>query len=167
MRHQKGVAKLGKTQSHRRAMLRNMVTSLLQHERIRTTEPKAKEARRYAERMITWGKRGDLAARRLAARFVNDETVLKRLFDEVAPKLADRKGGYTRITHTGPRKGDGADMVLLELVTHSQPRAKKGNRKNATRLVPFSTGEAKAKGRGKKAAAKAPAADAGEAVASA
>ena len=151
MRHQKGVAKLGKTQSHRRAMLRNMVTSLLMHERIRTTEPKAKEARRYADRMITWGKRGDLAARRLAARFVNDETVLKRLFDEVAPKLADRKGGYTRITHTGPRKGDGADMVLLELVTQSQPRAKKSNRKNATRLVPFQTGEAK-KGRGKKAA---------------
>ena len=165
MRHQKGVAKLGKTQSHRRAMLRNMVTSLLQHERIRTTEPKAKVARRYAERMITWGKRGDLAARRLAARFVNDETVLKRLFDEVAPKLADRKGGYTRITHTGPRKGDGADMVLLELVTHSQPRAKKGNRKNATRLVPFQTGEAK-KGRGKKAA-KAPEAPEAEAQATA
>jgi len=160
MRHQKGVAKLGKTQSHRRAMLRNMVTSLLMHERIRTTEPKAKEARRYAERMITWGKRGDLAARRLAARFVNDETVLKRLFDEVAPKLADRKGGYTRITHTGPRKGDGADMVLLELVTQAQPRAKKGNRKNATRLVPFQTGEAK--GRGKKAT-KAPAAEVAEA----
>ena len=159
MRHQKGVAKLGKSQAHRRAMLRNMVTSLLRHERIRTTAPKAKVARRYAEHMITLGKKGGLHARRQAAAFINDETVLKKLFDELAPKFGERTGGYTRLMRMGPRKGDGADMAILELVTQSQPRAKKkSNRKTAARLLPFQTAaEAKSgKGRRKKAA-KAPA----------
>lgn len=161
MRHQKGVAKLGKSQAHRRAMLRNMVTSLLRHERIRTTAPKAKVARRYAEQMITLGKRGGLHARRQAAAFLMDETVLKKLFDDLAPKFTERAGGYTRLMRMGPRKGDGADMAILELVTQSQPRKKKSNRKTAARLQPFQTpADAKAsKGRGKKAPKK-PAADA-------
>ncbi|UCE04079.1 MAG: 50S ribosomal protein L17 [Candidatus Latescibacterota bacterium] len=137
MRHQVAVRKLGRTTAHRRAMLRNMVTSLFQHERIRTTTPKAKVARRYAERMITFGKRGDLHARRQAARFINDETVLKKLFDEIAPKMAERPGGYTRILRSGFRKGDAADVAILELVTHSAERTKKGNRKSAERLAEF------------------------------
>ena len=103
MRHQVAVRKLGKTTSHRRAMLRNMVTSLLRHERIRTTTPKAKVARRYVDRMITLGKRGDLHARRTAARFINDETILKKLFEEIAPKFTERNGGYTRIMRAGIR----------------------------------------------------------------
>ena len=113
MRHQRAVRKLGKTTSHRRAMLRNMVTSLLRHERIRTTTPKAKVARRYVDRMITLGKRGDLHARRTAARFINDETVLKKLFDEIAPKFAERNGGYTRIMRDGIRKGDASGLGRL------------------------------------------------------
>src|SRR2546426_11966903 len=106
MRHRVSVRKLGKTPSHRRAMLRNMVTSRFRHERISTTAPKAKEAKRWAERMITFGKRGDLHARRQAARFINDETVLKKLFEEIAPAFESRPGGYTRILRTGVRKGD-------------------------------------------------------------
>ena len=153
MRHQVAVRKLGKTSSHRRAMLRNMVTSLLRHERIRTTTPKAKVARRYAERMITFAKRGDLHARRQAARFINDETVLKKLFDEIAPKFTDRQGGYTRIMRSGVRKGDAADMAYLELVTHSPERPKKvGNRKSRERLAEFRLEEDKSK---KKKSAKA------------
>lgn len=138
MRHQVSVRKLGRTASHRRAMLRNMVTSLMRHERIRTTTPKAKVARRYADRMITLGKRGNLHARRVAARFINDETVLKKLFDEIAPKFVERNGGYTRIMHDGVRKGDAADMAILELVTFSPERPKKiGNRKSRERLAEY------------------------------
>jgi len=138
MRHQVAVRKLGRTASHRRAMLRNMVTSLMKHERIRTTTPKAKVARRYAERMITLGKRGDLHARRTAAKFINDETVLKKLFEEIAPKFTERNGGYTRIMRSGVRKGDAADMAILELVSFSPERPKKiGNRKSRERLAEY------------------------------
>jgi len=150
MRHRNGVAKLSKTPSHRRAMLRNMVTSLLRHERITTTAPKAKEAKRWTERMITLGKRGDLHARRQAAAFVNDETVLKKLFDEIAPAFKERRGGYTRILRTGVRKGDVAEVAILELVTKSPARTKPTNHKTRERLVPFATG----KGRGGKSKAK-------------
>ena len=144
MRHQVAVRKLGRTASHRRAMLRNMVTSLMRHERIRTTTPKAKVARRYAERMITLGKKGDLHARRTAAKFINDETVLKKLFDEIAPKFVERNGGYTRIMRAGIRKGDAADMAILELVSFSPERPKKvGNRKSRERLAEYKI-EAKA-----------------------
>lgn len=137
MRHQVAVRKLGKTTSHRRAMLRNMVTSLFRHERIRTTAPKAKVARRYAERMITFGKRGTLHARRQAARFINDETVLKKLFEEIAPSFSERNGGYTRIVRIGVRRGDASDMAILELVTQSTERQDKGNRKSRERLAKF------------------------------
>jgi len=108
--------KLGVNMSQRRAMLRNIVTSLLKHGRIQTTEARAKELNAFAEKMITLGKRGDLAARRQAMEFLMDETVVKELFDSIAPKYADRQGGYTRIMKNGFRRGDAAEMVLVELV---------------------------------------------------
>jgi large subunit ribosomal protein L17 len=97
-------------------MLRNLVTDLLREGRIMTTDSKAKEARKIAEKMITLGKRGDLHARRQALAVIFDEDVVKKLFDEIAPKYAERNGGYTRILKLGPRQGDGAELVFLELV---------------------------------------------------
>jgi large subunit ribosomal protein L17 len=97
-------------------MLRNLVTDLLREDRICTTECRAKEAGREAEKMITLGKRGDLHARRQALAYIYDETVVKRLFDDIAPKYAERHGGYTRILKLGPRRGDSAETVFLELV---------------------------------------------------
>lgn len=108
--------KLGINMSRRRATLRNIVTSLLKHGRIETTEARAKELHSLAEKMITLGKKGDLAARRQALEFLLDETVVKDLFDTIAPKYADRQGGYTRIMKSGYRRGDAAEMVLVELV---------------------------------------------------
>ena len=116
MRHRISTVKLGRTSSHRRAMLRNMVTSLLREERVQTTLPKARECRRVAERVITFAKRGDLHARRMAGRVVQDNAVLKKLFDEIGPRFAERRGGYTRILKTGFRAGDNAPMSLLELL---------------------------------------------------
>ena len=111
-----GYRKLGREASHRKAMLRNLVTNLLREGRITTTEMRAKEARRVAEKMITLGKRGDLHARRQALAFIYDEDVVKKLFDEIAPNFDDRQGGYTRILKLGPRRGDNAEEVYLELV---------------------------------------------------
>ncbi len=108
--------KLGVRSDHRKMMLRNIVTSLLREERVTTTEARAKELRKLAEKMITLGKRGDLHARRQALAFLLDESVVKKLFDEIAPKYAARQGGYTRILKLGHRRGDGAPMVLVELV---------------------------------------------------
>lgn len=108
--------KLGMTSSHRRAMLRNIVTSLLREERIETTEPRAKELRRIAEKMITLGKRGDLHARRQALAYLLDEDVVTKLFDTLAKRYAERQGGYTRIIKKGYRRGDAANLVLVELV---------------------------------------------------
>lgn len=102
-------------------MLRNMVTSLLRHERIKTTLPKAKEARRYAEKMITLGKKETLAARRRAYRFISDTVVVQKIFDNLAYRYVERKGGYTRIIKIGPRRGDAAEMVFLELVDRPEP----------------------------------------------
>lgn len=107
---------LGRASSHRDLMLRNMVTSLIKNGRIETTVTRAKEARKLAEKMITLAKRGDLHARRQALSFMLDETVVKNLFDEIAPKYAERNGGYTRIMQTGPRRGDAAPMAIIELV---------------------------------------------------
>ena len=112
----KGYRKLGRNSSHRASMLRNLVTDLFRYGRIRTTDCRAKEARREAEKMITLAKRGDLHARRQALAYVYDETVVAKLFDEIGPKYADRQGGYTRILKLGPRQGDNAEMVFLELV---------------------------------------------------
>lgn len=112
----KGYRKLGRPTAHRKAMLRNIVTDLLREERITTTEHRAKEARRTAEKMITLAKRGDLHARRQVLTYVYDEDVVTKLFEEIAPKYTDRNGGYTRILKLGPRRGDNAEVVFLELV---------------------------------------------------
>lgn len=111
-----GYRKLGRPTAHRKAMLRNLVTDLLREGRITTTEMRAKEAGRAAEKMITLGKRGDLHARRQALGYIYDEDVVQELFERIAPKYADRNGGYTRILKLGPRQGDSAEEVFLELV---------------------------------------------------
>jgi large subunit ribosomal protein L17 len=116
MRHGKKGRKLSRTASHRKATLRNMATSLFRHGRIETTTAKAKELRPFAERLITLARRGDVHARRLAARKIQDRQVLGSLFDEIAPRYAERPGGYTRILKLGNRKGDAAEMSLIELV---------------------------------------------------
>ena len=116
MRHRKKGRKLSRTASHKKATLRNMATSLFRHERIETTTAKAKELRPYAERLITLARRGDLHARRLAATKIQDRDVLGKLFGDIAPRFAERPGGYTRILKLGHRKGDAAEMSLIELV---------------------------------------------------
>ncbi|NNB89869.1 50S ribosomal protein L17 [Corallococcus exiguus] len=116
MRHKVGQRKLHRTTSHRLAMLNNMVTSLLEHGAIRTTVPKAKEVRPLAERIITLAKRGGLSNVRLAARTVKDRTVLQKVFSEYKERYASRPGGYTRIVRLGFRRGDAAEMALIELV---------------------------------------------------
>jgi len=122
MRHRKAGKRLGRTASHKKAMIRNMVTSLLEHERIVTTVPKAKEVRRFADRMITLGKRGDLHARRQALSFIQDKDVVAKLFDTLKEEYMERNGGYTRIIRTGTRQGDAADMAILELVNYSEDK---------------------------------------------
>ena len=111
-----GTRKLGRTTDHRMAMLRNLVTSLLENGKISTTVTRAKEVRCLAEKMITLGKKNTLHTRRQALSFITKEDVVTKLFNEIAPKYAERNGGYTRILKTAPRKGDGAEMAILELV---------------------------------------------------
>ena len=111
-----GYRKLGRNSAHRKAMLRNLVTDLFREERITTTDTRAKEARREAEKLITLAKRGDLHARRQALSYIFDESGVTKLFEEIGPRYADRNGGYTRILKLGPRRGDSAEMVFLELV---------------------------------------------------
>ena len=117
MRHRKKGRKLSRTASHKRATMRNMATALFRHGRIETTTAKAKELRPYAERLITLAKRGDLHARRLAATKIQDRVVLGTLFDDIGPRFSERPGGYTRILKLGNRKGDAAEMSLIELVS--------------------------------------------------
>ncbi len=116
MRHRNKGRKLSRTSTHRRAMLKNMATSLFRHERIETTTAKAKELRPFAERLITLARRGDVHARRIAGRKIQDRDVLGKLFDDIAPRYAERPGGYTRILKVDRRKGDAAEMSLIELV---------------------------------------------------
>jgi len=116
MRHRKAHRKLGRTASHRKALLANLAMALLQHKQIRTTTIKAKEVRREVERLITFAKRGTLADRRQVLRRIHDRRVVKNLFDEIAPTYQDRNGGYTRIIKLGQRRGDGAELAILELV---------------------------------------------------
>ncbi len=123
MRHRKEKRQLGRTTSHRTALLRNLVTSLLDKERIETTLAKAKELRRMTDRMVTLGKKGDLASRRRALRIVRSQAVVKKLFSDIAIRFEERPGGYTRIYQIGPRPGDGASMALIELV--DRPREEK------------------------------------------
>lgn len=116
MRHSKSGRRLGRKTSHREAMFRNMVTSLFAHEKITTTDAKAKEIRSVAEKMITLGKRGDLHSVRLAASFIREKTVVKKLFSSIAPRYKERAGGYTRIIKLGYRNGDSAPLSIIELV---------------------------------------------------
>ena len=116
MRHRVKNKKLGRTSSHRRAMFRNMLVSLFQHERIETTVAKAKALRPVAEKLVTQGRDDSVQARRLARRWIEDRTVLKKLFDEIAPRFEGRPGGYLRIVKLGPRRGDGAEKAILEFV---------------------------------------------------
>ncbi len=116
MRHRLSGRKLGRTTAHREMLLRNLATSLIEKERVRTTEAKAKEIRPYVEKLITMGKTGTLAARRRALGLTTKEDAVTRLFETVAPRFAERNGGYTRIVKLAPRKGDGAEMAVIELV---------------------------------------------------
>ncbi|HEX7534725.1 MAG TPA: 50S ribosomal protein L17 [Syntrophales bacterium] len=121
MRHGKSGSKLGRTKSHREAMLRNMVTSFLKYEKITTTDAKAKELRKVAEKMITLGKKGDLHARRQALSYVRDREVVGKLFDELSLRYRDCDGGYTRIVKTGNRAGDNAPVSIIEFIQDIGP----------------------------------------------
>ena len=123
MRHRVSFRKLSRTHEHRRALLRNLVTSLFIHERIETTVAKAKEARRVAERMITFAKRGDLSARRHVDSYLFDESATKKLFDTIAPWYKERAGGYTRIIRKGRRLGDAGEIAVFELVKSEEQKA--------------------------------------------
>jgi large subunit ribosomal protein L17 len=124
MRHHRAGKKLGRDASHRKALYANLAGSLIEHGRIRTTEAKAKAVKPFAEQMITLGKRGDLHARRLALAELRSQDVVHVLFADVAPRFADRPGGYTRIVKLGPRQGDAAEMVFLELVDYEPAGAR-------------------------------------------
>ncbi len=123
MRHHRAGRKLGRDAAHRKALYANLAGALIEHGRIKTTEAKAKEVRPVVEQMITLGKRGDLAAHRQAVAFLRSKSVAHRLFADVAPRFADRAGGYTRVVKLGPRPGDAAPMAYLELVDYVPERA--------------------------------------------
>jgi large subunit ribosomal protein L17 len=135
MRHRVAGKRLGRTAAHRTSMFRNLVTSLLEHEAVRTTDGKAKELRRWADRIITLGKQGTLHARRRAAVVVRSRSVLKKLFDEIAPRFAERPGGYTRVTKLGVRIGDAAGVSMVELVERPGTEAEgSGGKKRRKRV---------------------------------
>ena len=118
MRHQRAGRKLGRDSAHRKSLYANLAVALIEHGRIKTTEAKAKEVRPFVEQMITLGKRGDLAAHRQAVSVLRSKSAAHTLFSEVAPRFADRPGGYTRVVKLGPRQGDAAPMAYLELVDY-------------------------------------------------
>lgn len=142
MRHRKAGKKLNRTGSHRNAMFRNMVTSLFEHGRIQTTDAKAKELRRWADRMVTLAKRGDLHARRQALAVMRDKTVVHKLFEEAADRFGDRVGGYTNVVKIGRRRGDAAPVSLVELLA---PKEKKEQKKKKTKATKKATEKAKEK----------------------
>ena len=129
MNHKMGFNPLSRTSAHRRAMSRNMVTSLFRYERITTTKAKALEVRKAAEKLITRSKVDSVHNRRQVARFIQDEIVLAKLFTEIGPRMKDRNGGYTRVLKLGFRQGDAADMVILELVDYKLDTAEKADKK--------------------------------------
>jgi large subunit ribosomal protein L17 len=129
MRHRKAGRKLGRTSSHRKAMLRNMVTSFFEHEKITTTDAKAKELRRVAEKIITLGKKGSLHARRQALSFIRSRHVTAKVFDELSSRYSERSGGYTRIVKLGNRVGDNSPLSLIELIADDK---KKGSGSEAS-----------------------------------
>jgi large subunit ribosomal protein L17 len=122
VRHQRKGKKLGRDSAHRKALYANLAGALIEHGRIKTTEAKAKAVKPIAEKMITLGRRGDLAARRQALAYLRSQEVVHQLFAEVAPRFTDRDGGYSRIVKIGPRFGDSAEMVYLELIDYVPPR---------------------------------------------
>jgi len=135
MRHQKTGRKLGRNSSQRKAMFRNMVTSLFKHQQLETTDAKAKELRSLVEKMMTLAKKGDLHARRQALAYIMDRKVTHRLFDELQDKYHDRQGGYVRIIKKGNRKGDGAPTSIIQLI-HSDQELKKGKSKDKSESQP-------------------------------
>ena len=170
MRHRVGYRKLGRTTPHRIALLRNLATALFERERIRTTLMKAKELRPYAEKLITLAKRDDnrLHARRQILRDIQDQTIVKKLFDTLGSRYATREGGYTRILKLGPRRGDGAEMAIVELLgSEYQPKkddkGKKDEKaKSDAKSEPKSKAEPKPKAEKKAKAGKKPKAEAAE-----
>jgi large subunit ribosomal protein L17 len=145
MRHRVSGRKLSRHTQHRELMFRNMLVSLLQHERIKTTLAKAKELRSWADKIISLGKKGSLHARRKAFALLRDEGMVKKLFDEIAPQLKDREGGYTRIYKMEWRQGDGAPLSLVELVTYASPEEKKSTIKKAKEVIERMTPKKKEK----------------------
>jgi len=129
VRHRKAGRQLGRNSSHRKALLRSLITSFLAHEKIETTEAKAKEFRPLAERMITLGKRGEVNARRLVLKYVWDRKVISKLFNEISPRFSTRNGGYTRIIKTRQRFGDSAPMAVVELVEQKDVESSKKTEK--------------------------------------
>jgi len=125
MRHQRAGRKLGRTTSHRWAMFRNMLTSFFEWGKIETTTPKAKELRPLAEKIISLGRRGDLAARRQVLELIPNKKVVRKIFNEISPKFKDRPGGYTRIIHTGFRAGDNAPLSVIEIISEAGVKEKK------------------------------------------
>ncbi len=121
MQHRRKTRRFDRSSSHREAMFRNMVTSLLKHEKIETTHTKAKELKTWAEKMITLAKRGDLHARRQALAVIREKNAVKKLFEEIAPRYEQRNGGYLRLTKTSARPGDGAQMAMVELLPEEKP----------------------------------------------
>jgi large subunit ribosomal protein L17 len=131
MRHLNAGRKLNRTSAHRKALFKNMVLALIRHERIKTTDPKAKELRRIADRMVTLGKQNDLAARRRAFAFMQSHEAVKKLFDEIAPRFKDRNGGYTRVIKFGHRRGDAAMLSVIEFTgSEEETKSKKPRRRS-------------------------------------
>jgi len=138
MRHMKSGKRLGRNTSHRKAMMRNMVTSFFDHEKITTTDARAKELRKMAEKLITMARRGDLHSRRLVMQVVRDNKVVAKLFDQIAPRYTERPGGYTRIIKLGHRSGDNASLSVIELVEEeftAKPKKKKAPAKKSAKPV--------------------------------
>ncbi|HET9326620.1 MAG TPA: 50S ribosomal protein L17 [Candidatus Eisenbacteria bacterium] len=160
MRHRRDHRKLSRTAAHRRALLRNLVTALFQYERIETTVAKAKEARRLAERLITFAKRGDVSARRHVTRFVTRPAVTSKLFDTIAPWYTERAGGYTRILRIGHRLGDAGETAYLELVKSAEQKEKE--RKDREAVEAAKAGKAGKEARAGKAKEKAAKGEAAE-----
>ena len=154
-----GTRKLGRTSDHRKAMLRGMVTYLLENGSVETTLTRAKEVKPLAEKMITLGKKNTLAARRQALAFITKESVVKKLFDTIAPEYADRNGGYTQIFKIGPRRGDAAEMAIIRLVPAAAPAEPEKPAKKAAKK-PAKAAKTEAAEKVEKAADEAPAADA-------
>ena len=158
MRHQKKTVKLGRTAEHRKALLANQVCSLIEHQRIKTTLAKAKAVRPLAEKMVTLGKKGSLHARRTALAVLRQKDAVKKLFDDIAPRAADRKGGYTRIVKLGARKSDAAPVAFIEwvdtpIVVEEPAAEEKGKKKAAKSPTEAAPAEKPARKTSKKAAA--------------